>query len=131
MSEDKTEEIAEDIKSDNLTETAEPVDNNHSSIKLSGLMGTKLGMTHSLMDDGRVVPTTLFQLGPCYALDKSIKTKKTSLKIGFQDVKPTSLNKPKLSYFSKLKVKPVKHVKEFDLLEDTEWGTRSDDLTIA
>ena len=120
MSEDKTEEIAEDIKSDNLSETAEPEDNNHSSIKLSGLMGTKLGMTHSLMDDGRVVPTTLVQLGPCYALEKSIKTKKTSLKIGFQDVKPTSLNKPKLSYFSKLKVKPVKHVKEFDLLEDTE-----------
>ena len=120
MSEDKTEEIAEDIKSDNLTETAEPEDNNHSSIKLSGLMGTKLGMTHSLMDDGRVVPTTLVQLGPCYALEKSIKTKKTSLKIGFQDVKPTSLNKTKLLYFSKLKVKPVKHVKEFDLLEDTE-----------
>ena len=98
MSEDKTEEIAEDIKSDNLTESAEPEDNNHSSIKLSGLMGTKLGMTHSLMDDGRVVPTTLVQLGPCYALEKNLKTKKTSLKVGFQDIKPTSLNKPKLSY---------------------------------
>ena len=120
MSEEKTEKIAEDIKSDNLTETHEPENNNHSSIKLSGLMGTKLGMTHSLMDDGRVVPTTLVQLGPCYALEKSLKTKKTSLKVGFQDVKPTSLNKPKLTYFSKLKVKPVKHIKEFDLLEDTE-----------
>ena len=105
MSEDKTEEIG---------------DNNNSSIKLSGLMGTKLGMTHSLMDDGRVVPTTLVQLGPCYALEKNLKTKKTSLKVGFQDIKPTSLNKPKLSYFSKLKVKPVKYIKEFDLLEDTE-----------
>ena len=101
MSEDKTEEIAEDVKSDNLTETDEPEVNNHPSIKLSGLMGTKLGMTHSLMDDGRVVPTTLVQLGPCYALEKSLKTKKTSLKIGFQNVKPTSLNKPKLLYFSK------------------------------
>ena len=50
MSEDKIEEIAEDVKSDNLTETDEPEVNNHPSIKLSGLMGTKLGMTHSLMD---------------------------------------------------------------------------------
>ena len=120
MSEDKTENIVEDISSDNLSETEEIGDNNNSSIKLSGLMGTKLGMTHSLMDDGRVVPTTLVQLGPCYALEKNLKTKKTSLKVGFQDIKPTSLNKPKLSYFSKLKVKPVKHIKEFDLLEDTE-----------
>ena len=119
MSEDKTENIVEDISSDNLTETEQTGDNN-SSIKLSGLMGTKLGMTHSLMDDGRVVPTTLVQLGPCYALEKNLKTKKTSLKVGFQDIKPTLLNKPKLSYFSKLKVKPVKHIKEFDLLEDTE-----------
>ena len=119
MSEDKTENIVEDISSDNLTETEQTGDNN-SSIKLSGLMGTKLGMTHSLMDDGRVVPTTLVQLGPCYALEKNLKTKKTSLKVGFQDIKPTSLNKPKLSYFSKLKVKPVKYIKEFDLLEDTE-----------
>ena len=120
MSEDKTENIVEDISSDNLSETEEIGDNNNSSIKLSGLMGTKLGMTHSLMDDGRVVPTTLVQLGPCYALEKNLKTKKTSLKVGFQDIKPTSLNKPKLSYFSKLKVKPVKYIKEFDLLEDTE-----------
>ena len=51
MSEDKTENIVEDISSDNLTETEQTGDNN-SSIKLSGLMGTKLGMTHSLMDDG-------------------------------------------------------------------------------
>ena len=120
MSEDKTENIVEDISSDNLSETEEIGDNNNSSIKLSGLMGTKLGMTHSLMDDGRVVPTTLVQLGPCYALEKNLKTKKSSLKVGFQDIKPTSLNKPKLSYFSKLKVKPVKYIKEFDLLEDTE-----------
>ena len=90
------------------------------SIKLSGLMGTKLGMTQSIMDDGRVIPTTLIQLGPCYALEKKEKNNKSSVKVGFLDVKPTSLNKPKLSYFSKLNVKPVKYIKEFDLLEDIE-----------
>ena len=37
MSEDKTEEIAEDVKSDNLTETDGPGVNNH-SIKLNELL---------------------------------------------------------------------------------------------
>ena len=108
--------IEESLEISNEQTTEEQID----SIKLSGLMGTKLGMTQSIMDDGRVIPTTLIQLGPCYALEKKEKNNKSSVKVGFLDVKPTSLNKPKLSYFSKLNVKPVKHVKEFDLLEDIE-----------
>ena len=105
----------------NVEEPLKTTEEQLDSIKLSGLMGTKLGMTQSIMDDGRVIPTTLIQLGPCYALEKKEKkNNKNSVKVGFLDVKPTSLNKPKLSYFSKLNVKPVKHVKEFDLLEDVE-----------
>ena len=85
-------------------------------IKLSGLMGTKLGMTQTLMDDGEIIPTTAVKLGPCLALEKKVKNSKTSLKVGYIEAKPLSLNKSKLSYFSKLNVKPIKHIKEFDLL---------------
>tara|TARA_B100000131_G_scaffold70443_1_gene66818 strand:+ start:87031 stop:87786 length:756 start_codon:yes stop_codon:yes gene_type:complete len=119
----ETEELVQTESQDSIdNDQNDEVDskNIEKSIRLSGLMGTKLGMTHSIMDDGRVIPTTLVQLGPCYALEKSLKSKKTSLKVGYLDIKPTSLNKPKLSYFSKLKVKPVKYIKEFDLLEDVE-----------
>ena len=49
-------------------------------IKLSGLMGTKLGMTQTLMDDGEIIPTTVVKLGPCLALEKKVKNSKTSLK---------------------------------------------------
>jgi large subunit ribosomal protein L3 len=87
-----------------------------SDIKLSGLIGTKIGMTQTITDDGKVVPTTVIKLGPCLALEKKIKKNKTSLKIGFEDAKPRLLNKSKLTYLSKLKVKPIKYIKEFDLL---------------
>ena len=85
-------------------------------IKLSGLIGTKIGMTQTITDDGKVIPTTVIKLGPCLALEKKIKKNKTSLKIGFEDAKPRLLSKSKLGYLSKLKVKPIKYVKEFDLL---------------
>jgi len=85
-------------------------------IKLSGLMGTKIGMTQTIMDDGEIIPTTVIKLGPCLALEKKTVNHKTSLKVGYLDTRPRLLNKSQLSYFSKLNVKPVKHIKEFDLL---------------
>ena len=96
-----------------------PVDmapDSDSSIKLSGLMGTKIGMTQTIMNDGQIIPTTIIKLGPCLALEKKTKNDKTSLKIGYLDAKPRSLNKSKLSYLAKLNVKPIKYIKEFDLL---------------
>ena len=89
---------------------------NKSEIKLSGLIGTKVGMTQTIADDGKVIPTTVIKLGPCLALEKKLKKDKTSLKIGYQEAKPRLLTKSKLGYLSKLKVKPIKYVKEFDLL---------------
>ena len=47
-----------------------------SDIKLSGLIGTKIGMTQTITDDGKVVPTTVIKLGPCLALEKKIKKNK-------------------------------------------------------
>ena len=85
-------------------------------IKLSGLMGTKIGMTQTIMDDGEIIPTTVIKLGPCLALEKKTVNHKTSLKVGYLDTRPRLLKKSQLSYFSKLNVKPVKHIKEFDLL---------------
>ena len=85
-------------------------------IKLSGLIGTKIGMTQTIADDGKVIPTTVIKLGPCLALEKKVKNNKISLKIGYEDAKPRLLTKSKLGYLSKLKVKPIKYVKEFDLL---------------
>ena len=108
----KTDDVSEasDKKDDSINEDSKQ------EIKLSGLIGTKIGMTQTITDDGKVIPTTVIKLGPCLALEKKIKNHKTSLKIGYEDAKPRLLSKSKLGYLSKLKVKPIKYVKEFDLL---------------
>ena len=110
--EEKAVETApeEDAVEDTSSEEPAP------QIKLSGLIGTKIGMTQTITDDGKVIPTTVIKLGPCLALEKKVKNNKISLKIGYEDAKPRLLTKSKLGYLSKLKVKPIKYVKEFDLL---------------
>ena len=114
--ESKVEKQLKETEVDKGSSSTDISTNLNPSIQLSGLMGTKIGMTQTIMDDGQIIPTTIIELGPCFALEKKIKNDKTSLKIGYLDIKPRLLNKSKLSYLSKLKVKPIKYIKEFDLL---------------
>ena len=55
-----------------------------------GLMGKKLGMTGLFAPDGRVIPVTVIQAGPCVVTQ--VKTKATdgydALQLGFGVVKP-------------------------------------------
>ena len=57
---------------------------------ISGLIGKKLGMTQIFSSDGKVVPVTVLQVGPC--LVTQIKTKDkdgyASVQLGF--VEPLS-----------------------------------------
>ena len=46
----------------NIEEPLETTEEQLDSIKLSGLMGTKLGMTQSIMEDGRVIPLSLIHI---------------------------------------------------------------------
>ena len=61
---------------------------------LQGFLGTKIGMTQIFREDGRVVPVTVIQAGPCVVTQ--VKTKQTdgydAVHLGFGDVKRR--NKP-------------------------------------
>ena len=60
-----------------------------------GLIGKKLGMTGVFTDDGRYVPVTVVQVGPCVVTQ--IKTEATdgynALQLGFGDKKPSRTNR--------------------------------------
>ena len=63
--------------------------------KLTGMMGRKVGMTQVFSEDGRVVPVTVLEVGPCTVLQK--KTVKrdgyNALQFGFS---PNPLSRLKL-----------------------------------
>ena len=63
---------------------------------IRGLIGKKLGMTSLFTPDGRYVPVTVVQAGPCVVTQ--IKTVDTdgynALQLGFSEKKPSRINKP-------------------------------------
>ena len=43
--------------------------------QMKGILGKKVGMTQIFDDDGRVVPVTLIEAGPCYVTQKKTSEK--------------------------------------------------------
>ncbi len=79
------------------------------------IIGKKLGMTQVFSADGKVIPVTVVEAGPCPVVQiKTIeKDGYEAVKVGFGDVKEGSLNKPAQGQFKKAGVAPKKILKEF------------------
>ena len=82
-----------------------------------GIIGKKIGMTQIFDANGKVVPVTVVEAGPCPVTQ--IKTIENdgyeSVQLGFQDVKVERLTKPLKGHFAKADVAPKKVLKEFRL----------------
>ncbi len=79
------------------------------------IIGKKLGMTQVFSADGKVIPVTVVEAGPCPVVQiKTIeKDGYEAVKVGFGDVKESNLNKPEQGQFKKAGVEPKKILKEF------------------
>lgn len=90
---------------------------------LLGLLGKKLGMSQIFDEDGRLVPVTLIEAGPCPILQKKEKIKDgyDALQIGF-DPKPKRLtNKPEMGRFNKSNVSPVRFMREIRIQDVSKY----------
>ena len=81
------------------------------------LIGRKVGMTQIFDEEGKVIPVTAIEVGPCTVTQ--IKTVEqdgyTAVQLGFGEVKERKLNKPELGHLSKNKLAPKKYLREFRL----------------
>ncbi|MBP5177703.1 MAG: 50S ribosomal protein L3 [Clostridia bacterium] len=81
------------------------------------IIGRKLGMTQIFSPDGKVIPVTVIEAGPCPVVQ--IKTTERdgyqAVKMGFAKTSEKALNKPELGQFKKAGVEPQKVLKEFRL----------------
>ncbi len=85
------------------------------------IIGKKLGMTQIFLPDGRLVPVTVIQAGPCTVVQK--KTVENdgyeSIQFGFDQVPENRVkklvNKPDAGHFAKAGVKPMRVLREFRL----------------
>ncbi len=84
---------------------------------MKGILGTKLGMTQLYSEDGRIIPVTVVQAGPCFVIQK--KTVESdgynALQVGFGERREALANKPAKGHFAKAEKKVLRYLKEFRL----------------
>ena len=82
---------------------------------MPGLLGKKIGMTSVFSADGKNVPCTVIEVGPCVVTQ--IKTLENdgyeALQLGFEQKKEKHTTKPMAGHFKKAGVAPQRHLAEF------------------
>lgn len=80
-----------------------------------GIIGKKIGMTQIFDENGKVVPVTVVEAGPCPVVQKKTAEKDgyTAVQLGYGDQKVTRVTKPLKGHFAKSDVAPKKVLKEF------------------
>ena len=83
------------------------------------ILGKKIGMTQIFDENGRVIPVTVVEAGPCTVVQ--VKTKDAdgyeAIQLGFGEVKEKKLIRPIKGHFTKANITPKKHLREFRLEE--------------
>ena len=91
---------------------------------MPGLLGKKIGMTSVFGADGKSVPCTVIECGPCVVTQ--IKTVEkdgySAVQVGFQDVKEKNVSAPLLGHFKKAGVTPKRHLAEFVYEQELNLG---------
>ena len=82
---------------------------------MPGLLGKKIGMTSVFSADGKNVPCTVIEVGPCVVTQVKTTEKDgyEALQLGFEDKKEKHTNNPEAGHFKKAGVTPKRHLAEF------------------
>ena len=82
---------------------------------MPGLLGKKIGMTSVFSAEGKNVPCTVIEVGPCVVTQ--VKTADTdgyeAVQLGFEEKKEKHTTSPMAGHFKKAGVAPQRHLAEF------------------
>ncbi len=80
-----------------------------------GILGRKVGMTRVYDENGRAIPVTVIEAGPCTILQKKTEVKEgyNAIQLGFIEKKSSRLNKPEAGHFKRSGGTGFYHIKEF------------------
>ena len=81
---------------------------------MTGILGTKLGMTQVFDEAGQVVPVTVVQAGPCVVtgVRTSDRDGYSAVQIGYGEINPRKVTKPEAGQFAKAGVTPRRYLAE-------------------
>jgi len=87
---------------------------------MSGLLGKKIGMTSIFDENGKNIPCTVIEAGPCVV--SQVRTKKVdgyeAIQLAFEDKKDKHTTKAMKGHFAKAKTTPKRYLAEFSRFEE-------------
>ncbi|MCD7714287.1 MAG: 50S ribosomal protein L3 [Prevotella sp.] len=91
---------------------------------MPGLIGRKIGMTSVFGADGKNIPCTVIEAGPCVVTQlKSVeKDGYKAVQLGFGEAKEKHTSKPLMGTFKKAGTTPKQHLAEFKFDEEYNLG---------
>jgi large subunit ribosomal protein L3 len=91
-----------------------------------GILGKKLGMSQFFDDEGRAIPVTVIEAGPCRITQlKSASTDGyTAVQIGFGEIREKLVNRPARGHLARSGEEPLRHLREYrvEALDGLELG---------
>jgi len=87
------------------------------------IIGKKIGMTQIFNENGKLVPVTVVEAGPCVVVQKKTTEKDgyEAIKVGFGDIREKLVNKPAKGEFVKAGVSLKRTLKEFRMEDVSEY----------
>ena len=90
---------------------------------IKGVLGTKLGMTQVFSDDGKIVPVTVVEAGPCVVT--AVRTPDadgySAVQFGYGEIDPRRVTKPVAGHFSAAGVTPRRYLAELRTSDASEY----------
>lgn len=82
---------------------------------MPAILGRKLGMSQSFTDDGRLVPVTVIEAGPCpvTAVRTAERDGYTAVQLAFRETTEKRLSRPEVGHLKKADAPPMKVLVEF------------------
>jgi large subunit ribosomal protein L3 len=82
--------------------------------KLKGIIGKKIAMTQIFTEEGKVIPVTMVEAGPCTVTQIKTVEKEGygALQLGFGAVKEKKVSKPQKGHFESKNLEPRRHLAE-------------------
>ena len=99
------------------------VSNTKPTRQVTGILGTKLGMTQVFDENNRVVPVTVVQAGPNVVTQVRTPEKDgyTAVQLAFGAIDPRKVNKPETGHFGKAGTTPRRHLVELRTSDAAEY----------
>ena len=92
--------------------------------QIQGVLGEKLGMTQVWDENGRLVPVTVVQAGPCVVTQ--VRTSDSdgydAVQIAYGAIDPRKVNQPMAGHFAKAGVTPRRHLVELRTADAGEYA---------